>query len=72
MGDGEEEYESELGRLSSVHMPPLTGRVPLLASETEIFARGRRLIMEGLSDGGAYTYDAVRQTLFIPTRDPVE
>ena len=47
MGAGEEEFESELGRLPSVHMPPLTGRVPLLAFETEIFARGRRLIMEG-------------------------
>ena len=40
------------------------------ARETEIFvpeqlARGRRLIVEGLSDGDAYKYDAARQTLFV-------
>ena len=69
-GTGEDDPEGELSRLPSVHAPPLTGHVPLLARETEIFvparlARGRRLIVEGLSDDDAYTYDAARQTLFI-------
>ncbi len=70
MGTGDEDLESEVGRLPSVHAPPLTGHPPLLARETEIFvpaplARGRRLIVEGLAGGDAYTYDAARQTLFI-------
>ena len=70
-GTGEDgDPESEPVRLPTVHAPPLKGHVPVLARETEIFvparlARGRRLIVEGLSDGDAYTYDAARQTLFI-------
>ncbi|KAH8977678.1 glycoside hydrolase superfamily [Lactarius akahatsu] len=69
-GLGEEDRESGVGGLPSVHAPPLTGHAPPLARETEIFvparlARGRRLIVDGLVDGDAYTYDAARQTLFV-------
>ena len=72
-GSGEESITARQQPLAggpSVRTPPLTGHPPLLARETEIFvplqlARGRRLIVEGLRHGDAYTYDAARQTLFV-------